>query len=45
MTAPRRFLTDEGHARPNAIFAAILFGLAVVLVIVIVTHTFGRAAL
>ena len=43
MNTLRRFLADEGHA--DTIFVGVICGLALVLVIVIVTHTFGRAAL
>ena len=38
---PRR----RGAERANTIFVGIVCGLALLLVILIVTHTFGRAAL
>ena len=36
MTTPRRILSDEGHARIDAIFAGIVCGLAILLVAAIV---------
>ena len=44
MNVLRRFLADEGHARADTIFVGVICGLGVVLVVIIVTHAFGRAS-